>query len=141
MCIRDRGWGGYTTQDIERCNLSAQAVALVYNWWSWYMRLANPKARLEAITSRPLLLAAVGRLTEHAGQKRLLISVTHTAVDQVKALISNVREGLEHIRTTAPQLPQGNRWRALIGYIAAKILAAKASCHDHGNALPALLSG
>lgn len=135
------GWGGYTTQDIERCNLSAQAVALVYNWWSWYMRLANPKARLEAITSRPLLLAAVGRLTEHAGQKRLLISVTHTAVDQVKALISNVREGLDHIRITAPQLPQGNRWRALIGYIAAKILAAKASCHDHGNALPALLSG
>ena len=48
------GWGGYTTQDIERCNLSAQAVALVYNWWSWYMRLAHPKGRLEAITSRPL---------------------------------------------------------------------------------------
>jgi len=61
------GWGGYTTQDIEQCNLSAQAVALVYHWWSGYMRLANPKARLEAITSRPLLLAAVGRLTEHAG--------------------------------------------------------------------------
>ena len=27
-------WGGYTIQDIERCNLSAQAVALVYHWWS-----------------------------------------------------------------------------------------------------------
>lgn len=45
------GWGGYTTQDMERCNLSARAVALVYNWWSWYVRLAHPKARLEAITS------------------------------------------------------------------------------------------
>ena len=38
------GWGGYTTQDLERCNLSARAVALIYNWWSWYVRLAHPKA-------------------------------------------------------------------------------------------------
>ena len=133
------GWGGYSTQDIERCNLSAQAVALVYNWWSWYMRLAHPKGRLEAITSRPLLLAAVGRLTEHAGQKRLLLSVTHAAVDQVKVLISNVREGLRHIRATAPQLPNGNRWRALIGYIVAKILAAKAHGHANTHAPPGLL--
>ena len=27
------GWGGYSTHDIERCALSARAVALVYNWW------------------------------------------------------------------------------------------------------------
>ena len=39
-------------------HLSARAVALIYNWWSWYVRLAHPKARLEAITSRPLLLAS-----------------------------------------------------------------------------------
>ena len=57
------GWGGYTTQDLERCNLSARAVALIYNWWSWYVRLAHPPTRLEAITSRPLLLAGVARLT------------------------------------------------------------------------------
>ncbi|MGH6628492.1 MAG: transposase, partial [Burkholderiales bacterium] len=34
------GWGGYSTHDIERCALSARAVALIYNWWSWYVRLA-----------------------------------------------------------------------------------------------------
>ena len=28
------GWGGYTTQDLARCRLSALAVALIYNWWS-----------------------------------------------------------------------------------------------------------
>jgi len=50
------GWGGYTTWDLERCNLSARAVALIYNWWSWHVRLAHPKTRLEAITSRPMLL-------------------------------------------------------------------------------------
>ena len=49
------GWGGYTTHDLERCNLSARAVALIYNGWSWYVRLAHPTARRKAITSRPLL--------------------------------------------------------------------------------------
>lgn len=35
--------GGFTTQDIERCQTSARAVALVYNWWSWYCRAAKDK--------------------------------------------------------------------------------------------------
>jgi hypothetical protein len=42
------GWGGFTTQDMERCQTSARAVALVYNWWSWYCRAAKPGARMEA---------------------------------------------------------------------------------------------
>jgi hypothetical protein len=25
------GWGGFTTQDIERCQTRARAVALIYN--------------------------------------------------------------------------------------------------------------
>ncbi|MDZ7814013.1 MAG: hypothetical protein U5L74_13290 [Ideonella sp.] len=33
----------------------------------------------EAITSRPKLLSAVGKLTSHAGQKKVLLSVTHEA--------------------------------------------------------------
>ena len=28
------GWGGFSTQDIERCQTSARSVALIYNWWS-----------------------------------------------------------------------------------------------------------
>ena len=36
------GWGGFTTQDMHRSELTARAVALVYNWWSWYVRAANP---------------------------------------------------------------------------------------------------
>jgi len=119
------GWGGYTTHDLERCNLSARAVALIYNWWSWYVRLANPKARLEAITSRPLLLSAVGRLTHHAGQSRLLLIITHAASDQIKTMIANIRAGLQHILAAAPQLPKPARWKSLVTYIVDKILAAK----------------
>jgi len=119
------GWGGYTTQDLERCNLSARAVALVYNWWSWYVRLAHPKSRLEAITSRPMLLAGVARLTRHAGQSRLLLSLSHAAGDQIKSMIANIRKGLEHVLATAPQLPEGERWPTLVRYIVSQIIAAK----------------
>ena len=47
------GWGGFTTHDLHRCQLASRAVALVYNWWSLFVRLAHPEARREAITSRP----------------------------------------------------------------------------------------
>ena len=121
------GWGGYTTHDLERCNLSARAVALVYNWWSWYVRLAHPQARREAITSRPLLLSGVARMTQHAGQKRLLITLTHAAGDRIQAMLAAIRMGLDHVLATAPQLPNRERWRALVRYIIDQILAAKAA--------------
>jgi hypothetical protein len=123
------GWGGYTTQDLERCNLSARAVALIYNWWSWYVRLAHPKTRLEAITSRPLLLAGVARLTQHAGQSRLLLTLTHAAGDQIKAMIANIRMGLDAVLASAPQLTKPERWKALVRYIIQKIIAAKPKNH------------
>jgi len=119
------GWGGYTTHDMERCNLSARAVALIYNWWSWYVRLAHPKTRLEAITSRPMLLSGVARLTQHAGQSRLLLTLSHAASDRIKEMIANIRGGLEHVLATAPQLPTIDRWHALVRYIVSQILAAR----------------
>jgi hypothetical protein len=130
------GWGGYTTQDLERCNLSARAVALIYNWWSWYVRLAHPKTRLEAITSRPLLLSGVARLTQHAGQCRLLLTLTHAAGDQIKTMIANVRQGLDTILATAPQLPPSERWRALMRYIIDRIIGAKPGNHPRTALAP-----
>jgi hypothetical protein len=117
------GWGGYSTHDIERCALSARAVALIYNWWSWYVRLAHPKNRLEAITSRPKLLSAVGRMTSHAGQKKILLTITHEAAAQIKELVANVRHGLRQIVEIAPQLTKPQRWVALVRYIVQQILA------------------
>lgn len=119
------GWGGYTTRDLERCNLCARAVALIYNWWSWYVRLAHPKTRREAITSRPLLLAGIARLTQHAGQSRLLVTLTHASGDFVKTMIANVKKGLETILAAAPQFKKADRWPALVRYIISKILTSK----------------
>ncbi|MDV6342948.1 transposase [Nitrosomonas sp. Is37] len=119
------GWGGYTTHDLERCNLSARAVALIYNWWSWYVRLAHPRTHLEAITSRPMLLSGVARLTRHAGQSRLLLTLAHEAGNQIKVMISNIRNGLDSILANAPQLSKMERWPTLVRYIVNKIIAAR----------------
>jgi hypothetical protein len=67
------GWGGLTTHDLKRCRLAAGMVALIYNWWSLFVRLADPKHHREAITSRPLLLSAIARRTQHAAQVTLTI--------------------------------------------------------------------
>ncbi len=39
------GWGGFTTHDLKRCRLTAMTVALAYNWWSLFVRLAHPEGR------------------------------------------------------------------------------------------------
>ena len=116
------GWGGFTTQDIERCQTSARAVALVYNWWSWYCRAANPAARMEAITSRGLLLAGVGRAVKHASQTTLYLTPMHAAKDKVMRLVANIRAALQHVRAIAEQLPKVDRWTTLLAYIVAKII-------------------
>jgi Transposase DDE domain group 1 len=78
------GWGGFTTHDLHRCQLSTRAVALIYNWWSLFVRLANPQARREAITSRPWLMSSVGRKTEHAGQTTITLTGMHAHFGKAK---------------------------------------------------------
>lgn len=132
------GWGGYTTQDLARCRLTARMVALVYNWWSWYSRMARPDARLEAITGRPLLLAAVGRTAKHGGQNRLYLTPMHAAGRMIVALIGNVRAGLRYVRHLAEQLPSRDRWHVLVRYIVDRILAATGGVRRKSPPLPAL---
>ena len=71
------GWGGFTTHDLTRCRIMARIVALIFNWWNLFVRLADPDHHREAITSRPLLLQAIGRQTNHAGRATVTISSTH----------------------------------------------------------------
>jgi len=132
------GWGGFTTQDLERCQTSARAVALIYNWWSWYCRAAKPGARMEAITSRPLLLAGVARMTKHAGQTLLHLTPLHAGKEALMKLISNIRAAINHVKTAAEQFPHGDPWKAFIDYVTAKIIDASINL---SSKLPAYLLG
>jgi hypothetical protein len=116
------GWGGFTTQDMHRSQLTARAVALVYNWWSWYVRAANPQARREALTSRPLLLAAVGRATSSGNQTTLHLTPMHAETGLIKSMIANVHAAIQHVRAAAEQLPKLDRWATLLAYICQRIV-------------------
>ena len=89
------GWGGFTTHDLHRCQLSARAVALIYNWWRLFVRLANPEARREAITSRPWLMSAIGRRTEHAGQTTITLTGLHADFRKAQAVLTRVSAWLK----------------------------------------------
>jgi hypothetical protein len=108
------GWGGFTTQDLKRCRLLAGMVALIYNWWSLFVRLADPEHHREAITTRPLLLSAIARKTQHAGQVTLTISSTHGARDVARRAYVRIAGFLAQLRKTAEQLDPLQRWYRIL---------------------------
>jgi hypothetical protein len=115
------GWTGFTTCDLKRCRLSAQAVALAYNWWSLFVRLAHPQARLEAITARPLLLAGIGELTHHGGQTHLAITPLHAKAKFAKDLLTQVSRRLQHWKQAAEQLNTASVWQRVCEFIATAV--------------------
>jgi hypothetical protein len=105
------GWGGFTTHDLHRCQLSARAVALIYNWWSLFVRLANPEARLEAMTSRPWLMSSVGRRTEHAGQTTITLNGQHAYFDKARHVLTRISSQLNAwVSEAAEQLGITSVW-------------------------------
>lgn len=119
------GWGGFTTQDLARCRLSAMAVALIYNWWSLFVRLGNPKARLEAITSRPFLLSAVARRSNHGGAQHLTITPQHAEADKAKSLLAGIHGLLARFKVAAEQLKTKSVWQLLCEHLLSTVASFK----------------
>jgi hypothetical protein len=67
----------------------------------------------------------VARLTGHAGQSRLLLTLPHAAGDQIKSMIANIRAGLSDVLASTPQLPISDRWTAIVRNNVGRILATK----------------
>ena len=120
------GWGGYTTQDIKRCRLISRMVALVYNWWSLFVRLASGKHH-EAITSRPLLLYGVARQTKHAGRTTLTISSNHAKSSVVAALLQELNKFFKYLKMNAEQLQVAKRMVLIIEKAFQNLLAKSGS--------------
>ena len=116
------GWGGFTTRDIKRCRFMARITALTYNWWSLFVRLADPRQHTEAITSRPLLLSAPARLTRHGGQTRLTISHPHAEAGWVEATCRDIAAFFGTLRRTAEQLTPLQCWYRLLSRALVKSL-------------------
>jgi hypothetical protein len=110
------GWGGFTTHDLARCRLAARIVALVYNWWNLFTRLAEPEEHLEAITSRPLLLTAIAERIRHARQTTLRIASTHARARWAARALAGIATFLGALTNAAEQLTPQQRWYRILSH-------------------------
>jgi hypothetical protein len=108
------GWAGFTTQDRKRCQIMGRIIALVYNWWSIFMRLGIPDKHAEAITSRPLALHGIARQTRHANQTTLEVTSTHAEAGKIAKILTTVSAFLKRIKSNAEQFAQDHRWSFIL---------------------------
>ena len=108
------GWGGYTTHDLARCRLAARLLALFYNWWNIFVRLADPSLHREAITSRPLFLAAIATRTRHARQTTIRVTSSHAKAKPAAQALAAVAAFLRGLAKNAEQLTSLQTWRAIL---------------------------
>lgn len=104
------GWGGFTTQDLSSCRLISRTIALIYNWWTLFVRLANPNNHLEAVTSRPLLLSSVGRLVKSGRQQKMIVTSSHSKTEKVQCLFGKISLFFNQLKLDAPQLSPRDCW-------------------------------
>ena len=116
------GWGGFMTRDLQRCQIAARTAALVYNWWNLFVRCAEPQRPREAITSRPLLLCAVGRVVESSRQMTLRLTSSHAEASRVQGLLTGMSLFLSGLQNSAEQLNSEQRWQRIWTRILAPFL-------------------
>jgi hypothetical protein len=119
------GWAGFVTRDLKRCRIMARLIALIYNWWNVFTRLARPDQHMEAITSRPLLLHAVGRMVSTGRRKILRLTSTHARSDQIRRMLNQIGQFLNSLAQTAEQLSVEARWAFILSVAFVKWLRGK----------------
>ena len=127
------GWGGFTTNDLKRCQIMARHIALIYNWWSLFVRLAIPEKHTEAMTSRPLLLHAVGKQTSHGNQTTLTITSSHAQSNKVERILRSLAQFFSRLRSSAEQFDWRTRWRLILSKIFVKYLRGRILGTPHTN--------
>ena len=82
------------------------------------MRLANPEARSEAITSRPWLMASIGCKTQHGGQPRITLTGLHARFADGLARLMRVSAVLQgFISQIAEQFKAEIVWQRVCDYL------------------------
>ncbi len=119
------GWAGFTTRDLARCRTMARFIALIYNWWNLFVRLAEPGKHLEAITSRPLLLSAIAERSRHARQTTLRVASSHAKAGWAANVLSGIARFLRELTQNAEQLTADQCWHRILSHAARSWLAGR----------------
>ena len=97
-------------------------MALIYNWWNIFVRLAEPDKHLGAVTSRPLLLHAIGKATSHGGQTFIQVTNIHGAKNKVQAMLNRLVSFFRELKSIAEQLTPRQRWYRMLSKAVEKYL-------------------
>lgn len=119
------GWAGFVTHDLQRCRVIARLIALVYNWWSIFARLASPEQHREAVTSRPMLLYAVGRMVNTGRKKTIRLTSTHAMSETIRQALNRIAGIMNRLRRTAEQLSKQRAWAVILSLAFVKWLQGK----------------
>jgi hypothetical protein len=124
-------WAGFTTQDRKRCQMMARITALIYNWWTIFMRLGIPDKHAEAVSSRPLALHGIARRIRHSNQTTVEVTSTHSRAGLMARALRQVSGFLKRIKATAEQLTQADQWRLILSaafkvFLRGKVLGSTA---------------
>ena len=121
------GWTGYTTRDHKRSQLMARIVALVFNWWSIFTRMATRNMHREALTTRPLFLFSLARKTRSGNQSFLTIQSMHAKAGKVAHLLARISGWFKRFKIMAEQLALSQRWCVMLRWIFQYFTAEKRS--------------
>jgi hypothetical protein len=108
------GWGGYTTHDLARCRLAARLIALFYNWWNIFVRLAGPSLHREAITRRPRFPTAIATRTRRARQTTIRVTSSHAMAKPAAQAFAAVAAFPRGLAKNVEQLTRLETWRAIL---------------------------
>jgi len=69
---------------------------------------------MQAITSRPSLLHAIGKKTSHAGQTSIQITSTHGARGSIEKMLCRIVVFFKELKANAQQLTAEQRWSCIL---------------------------
>lgn len=77
--------------------------ALIYNWWSPYARMVDPRVRQKASTCRPLMAGSVAWMTRKTRQMTFVLTVGDGAKATFRQSFAEMARFLRELQA-APQL-------------------------------------
>ncbi|GAA5484862.1 hypothetical protein Hsar01_04115 [Haloferula sargassicola] len=119
------GWNGYTSRRLTSSRLMANLIALVYNWWSLYLRFYDAEHHREAIRTRPMLMSGVGRQVRSGGQRTVKVSVLHEKGDLIAQAVTRISNELHHICAITERWTVEQRWTLLLTRLLRRWLGGK----------------
>jgi hypothetical protein len=119
------GWSGFTTRKLAPCRLMANLVALFFNWWNLYVRFYDAEHHREAIRSRPMLMAGVGRQIQSGGRRTVRVSTVHEKGAEIINAVTLISNEIQVIMSIAEQWTIPQRWSLLLTRLLRRWLGGK----------------